>query len=55
LEEDAMAEKSAAKNQLTAPKPVATSHADEVRASLAKLKIEEQDVADAIAWARHSR
>lgn len=33
-------------------RPVRQSHADEVRAKLAELGIDEQDVVDAVDWAR---
>lgn len=35
-------------------RPLRESRADEVRARLAQLGITEQDVEDAVAWARHS-
>ncbi len=36
-------------------KPLRTSRLDEVRAKLEKLGITEQDISDAIAWARESK
>ncbi|MGD0734614.1 MAG: AbrB/MazE/SpoVT family DNA-binding domain-containing protein [Terracidiphilus sp.] len=36
-------------------KPLRPSHLDEVRAKLEQLGITEQDVKDAIAWARHDQ
>lgn len=46
-----MLTKRTSKNQITL-RPLQRSRADDVRAKLDQLGIEEQDIVDAIAWAR---